>query len=34
MGYESIGHFGYLFKRQFSMTPREYRQQKVRTDSA
>ncbi|MEH2191217.1 MAG: AraC family transcriptional regulator [Nostoc sp.] len=28
VGYESISHFGYLFKRQFGMTPREYRQQK------
>ncbi|MDF5709471.1 MAG: AraC family transcriptional regulator [Nostoc sp. S4] len=28
VGYESPSHFGYLFKRQFGMTPREYRQQK------
>ena len=28
VGYESIGHFRYLFKRQFGITPREYRQQK------
>ncbi|MEH2291261.1 helix-turn-helix transcriptional regulator [Nostoc sp.] len=28
VGYESISHFGYLFKRQFGMTPREYRRQK------
>ncbi|WP_442947569.1 AraC family transcriptional regulator [Nostoc sp.] len=26
VGYESIGHFRYLFKRQFGITPREYRQ--------
>ncbi|MBN4002000.1 AraC family transcriptional regulator [Nostoc sp. LPT] len=28
VGYESIGHFGYLFKRKFGMTPREYRHHK------
>ncbi|AVH72818.1 helix-turn-helix transcriptional regulator [Nostoc sp. 'Lobaria pulmonaria (5183) cyanobiont'] len=28
VGYESISHFGYLFKRQFGITPREYRKQK------
>ncbi|MEH1844260.1 MAG: AraC family transcriptional regulator [Nostoc sp.] len=28
VGYESTSHFGYLFKRQFGITPREYRQQK------
>ncbi|MDF5709474.1 MAG: AraC family transcriptional regulator [Nostoc sp. S4] len=28
VGYESITHFRYLFKRQFAITPREYRQQK------
>ncbi|MEH1837999.1 MAG: AraC family transcriptional regulator [Nostoc sp.] len=28
VGYESIGHFGYLFKRQFGITPREYRHHK------
>lgn len=27
VGYESMSHFGYLFKRKFSMTPRNYRQQ-------
>ncbi|MEH1838001.1 MAG: helix-turn-helix domain-containing protein [Nostoc sp.] len=26
--YENISHFGYLFKRQFGITSREYRQQK------
>ncbi|MDZ8032221.1 AraC family transcriptional regulator [Nostoc sp. DedSLP04] len=25
VGYESISHFGYLFKRQFGVTPRDYR---------
>ncbi|WP_375474009.1 helix-turn-helix transcriptional regulator [uncultured Nostoc sp.] len=28
VGYESISHFGYLFKRQFGITPSQYRQQK------
>ncbi|MBW4568630.1 MAG: AraC family transcriptional regulator [Tolypothrix carrinoi HA7290-LM1] len=28
VGYESTSHFGYLFKRQFGITPREYRQHK------
>ncbi|MEH1835867.1 MAG: helix-turn-helix transcriptional regulator [Nostoc sp.] len=28
VGYESITHFRHLFKRQFGITPREYRQQK------
>lgn len=28
VGYESLSHFGYLFKRQFGITPREYRKQK------
>ncbi|MEH2462337.1 AraC family transcriptional regulator [Nostoc sp.] len=28
VGYESTSHFGYLFKRQFGITPRDYRQQK------
>jgi AraC family transcriptional regulator, transcriptional activator of the genes for pyochelin and ferripyochelin receptors len=28
VGYESTSHFGYLFKRQFGMTPREYRKHK------
>ncbi|MEH2080075.1 MAG: helix-turn-helix transcriptional regulator [Nostoc sp.] len=29
VGYESISHFGYLFKRQFGITPREYHHQKA-----
>ncbi|MDZ8261523.1 AraC family transcriptional regulator [Nostoc sp. ChiQUE01b] len=28
VGYESTSHFGYLFKRQFGMTPRDYRHHK------
>lgn len=28
VGYESTSHFGYLFKRQFGMTPRDYRKHK------
>jgi len=28
VGYESTSHFGYLFKRQFGVTPRDYRQHK------
>ncbi|MEH2312804.1 MAG: helix-turn-helix transcriptional regulator [Nostoc sp.] len=30
VGYESTSHFSYLFKRQFGMTPRKYRQPKGR----